>query len=76
MRVKGIEVDKCYRTASGLVRLVTKIEGDDITFASRGAVHFRRWHDSAAKNLMSRRRFCAEATEEVPYHWEPLAAAA
>lgn len=67
---KFVELDKCYRTGSGQVRLVTKIEGDDISFASRGPCHFLDWHDTAARNLMSRKRFAQEAVIEVPYYWE------
>jgi hypothetical protein len=73
MRIEpaSIELDKCYRTASGQVRLVTKIEADDITFASRGPRHFREWHMTAARNLAARETFAKSAVEEVPYFWEP-----
>jgi hypothetical protein len=65
-----VELDKCYRTETGQVRLVTKIEGDDITFSSRGPSHFLDWHDTAARIVMSRQRFAQEAIREVPYYWE------
>jgi hypothetical protein len=70
MNLEAIELDKCYLTKTRLVRLVTKIEGDDVTFASRARGHFVGWHNTAARNLMSRQKFAREAFEEVPYYWE------
>jgi len=67
----SIELDKCYRTQSGQVRLVIQIEGDDITCVSRGPRHFLEWHETAARNLLPRARFARDAVEEVPYSWEP-----
>lgn len=67
---QSIGVDKCYRTKSDLVRLITRIEGDEITFAPRGQRAFADWHETAPRLTMARCRFLSEAVEEIPYNWQ------
>jgi hypothetical protein len=66
-----IEVDKCYRTAAGEVRLVTGIDGAKVVFAARGPGHFLDWHEAAGRRDLTCEAFIEEAVEEVPYYWEP-----
>jgi hypothetical protein len=67
----ALELDKCYRTESGEVRLVMKIDEEDITYCSRGPRHFLDWHATAAQKSLPREVFAEEATREVPFFWEP-----
>lgn len=69
--LQSIRVDKCYRTRADLVRLITKIEGDEITYAPRGQKAFDNWHETAPRRTIARRRFLTEAIEEIPYYWQP-----
>ena len=66
-----IRVDKCYRTQADLVRLITRIEGEEITYAPRARKAFDNWHETAPRRTMARRRFLSEAVEEIPYYWQP-----
>ena len=57
---QSIRVDKCYRTKADLVRLITKIEGDEITYAPRGQKAFDNWHETAPRRTIAKRRFLSE----------------
>jgi hypothetical protein len=67
----AIELDKCYRTENGEVRLVMKVNDERITYCSRGPRHFLDWHETAAQKTLSREAFAEEATGEVSFFWEP-----
>jgi hypothetical protein len=68
---QSIRLDKCYRTKTDLVRLITRIEGDEITYAPRGRTAFDNWHETAPRRTVAKKRFLSEAIEEIPYYWQP-----
>ena len=67
----SIELDKCYRAPGDEVRLVTRLDKDEVTYCARGPRHFLDWHKTAAQKKMTRQEFVETVREEVPYFWEP-----